>query len=93
MTKKQALCIALTAIATSMTGCATFWEYEDPLKELKEYGEQVKVFNQQVKDYNQLAKETPFLAGLFGTWETLEKKRKETNSKRKGRNSASKTKN
>lgn len=33
MIRKQALCIALTAIATGMTGCATFTESESEVQQ------------------------------------------------------------
>ena len=54
MTKKQALCIALLAFATSMTGCATLFvnsEAEELVKEIGEYNRQVSEYYRQLDKY------------------------------------------
>ena len=54
MTNKQALCIALTAIATGMTGCATFTESESEVQQRQrnlQYVDRIKL-DMEIEEYN-----------------------------------------
>ena len=90
MTKQQALCIALLAAATSMTGCATLLvdsEAEELVKEIEEYNRQVSEYYRQLDKYEQFKWtmiEQPLpvrLIWLFGNAQTINEKRKDLKKK------------
>lgn len=91
MTKQQALCIALFAAATSMTGCATLLvdsEAEELVKKIKEYNRQVSEYYRQLDKYEQFKWtmiEQPLpvrLIFLVGNAETINERRKELKKRR-----------